>query len=169
MVLLRVDVDESKPERPNLHFCVADTGIGIPTSKQEQIFAPFEQADGSATRRYGGTGLGLAISVRLVNLMEGRMWVESPWMDAGPNGGGPGSAFHFTAQFTLASKTTEQAVIPPVSLVDVPILVVDDNGTNRANLMEMFRTRGMKPRSVDSGSAALETMLAANGMEYRSL
>ncbi len=163
VVLLKVDVDESKPECPILHFCVADTGIGIPPSKQERIFAPFEQADGSTSRRFGGTGLGLAISVKLVKMMEGRIWVESPWIDSKSIGGGPGSAFHFTAQFTLAPKTAEPALVEPVSLIDIPILVVDDNSTNRAILTETFRNRGMKPLSVDSGYAALEALLIAQG------
>jgi two-component system sensor histidine kinase/response regulator len=162
VVLLRVDVDESEPESPHLHFCVADTGIGIPASKQERIFAPFEQADGSTTRRYGGTGLGLAISVKLVKMMEGRIWVESPWIDSASIGGGPGSAFHFTAQFTLAPETKEQVVVEPVSLTDIAVLVVDDNSTNRAILADSFRNRGMRPVSVNSGYAALEALLAAH-------
>ena len=81
VVLLRVTHKESKPEFPVLHFCVADIGIGTPESKQERIFAPFEQADGSTTRRYGGTGLGLAISPELVKLMTGQIWVQSPWAE----------------------------------------------------------------------------------------
>jgi signal transduction histidine kinase/CheY-like chemotaxis protein len=161
VVLLRINVDESEPGSPHLNFCVADTGIGIPMSKQERIFAPFEQADGSTTRRYGGTGLGLAISVKLVKMMEGRIWVESPWVDSESIGGGPGSAFHFTAKFTLAPEVTEQASIEPVPLRDIPILVVDDNSTNRAILTETLRNRGMKPLSVDSGFAALEALLTA--------
>ena len=114
LVLLRVEVDESKPGFLSLHFCVTDTGIGIPISAQERIFAPFEQADGSVTRRHGGTGLGLAISVNLVKMMEGRIWVESPWIDSGSIER-RGSAFHFTAQFTLAPQTTEDLPIEPAS------------------------------------------------------
>ena len=62
-----------------LHFVVADTGGGIPADKQAVIFAPFEQGDASMARRFGGTGLGLAIASKLVGLMQGRIWVESPW------------------------------------------------------------------------------------------
>jgi protein-histidine pros-kinase len=93
---VRVEVDSESSENICLHFSVSDTGIGIPRDKQEVIFQPFSQADGSMTRRYGGTGLGLTISSRLVQLMEGSIWLESE--------PGKGSTFHFRAQFGLASS-----------------------------------------------------------------
>ena len=78
-------------DAPLLHFSVSDTGIGIPADKLEHIFDAFTQADSSTTRRFGGTGLGLAIALRLVELMGGRMWVDSEV--------GRGSTFHFTVPF----------------------------------------------------------------------
>jgi signal transduction histidine kinase len=93
---LRVDVESENSEKIRLHFSVSDTGIGIPRDKQEVIFHPFSQADGSMTRKYGGTGLGLTISARLVQLMEGNIWVVSE--------PGKGSIFHFNAQFGLVAS-----------------------------------------------------------------
>src|SRR6202521_5246983 len=117
-----------------LHFMIADTGIGVPADKQGKIFAPFEQADGSTTRRYGGTGLGLAISVKLVELMKGRIWIESPWISDWRTEGGPGSAFHFTAQ--LEAGTQRVSCPEPVALEGLAVLVVDDNLTSRLILTE---------------------------------
>ena len=88
-VSLRVSVEELT-EKPLLHFEVADTGIGISTEKLAEIFEPFSQADGSLTRRYGGTGLGLTLCSRFVEMMGGRIWVESE--------PGSGSRFHFTVR-----------------------------------------------------------------------
>jgi signal transduction histidine kinase len=92
-VVVTVAVEDSPADKVRLHFQVRDTGIGIPSDKLKLIFAPFTQADNSATRIYGGTGLGLAITSQLVELMGGRIWVESE-LDKG-------STFHFTALLTF--------------------------------------------------------------------
>ena len=107
-----------------LHFVVRDTGIGIPLDKQRLIFEPFTQADGSATRQYGGTGLGLAIVKQLVEMMQGELWLEST-VDQG-------STFHFTIRFGRHTLSEDQPALPDREQVrDLPVLIVDDNTTNR--------------------------------------
>ena len=108
-IRVEVAVEAQDAASMALHFFVADTGIGIPLEKQKIIFAAFEQADGSTTRKYGGTGLGLAISAKLVGLMRGDCWVESPWRDPRTGAEVAGSAFHFTARF---SPGRAPAVVP---------------------------------------------------------
>ncbi|MBI3697100.1 MAG: response regulator, partial [Acidobacteria bacterium] len=131
------------------------TGIGIPSQKQRDIFRPFVQADGSTTRRYGGTGLGLAISSQLVAMMGGRIWVESE--------AGKGSTFHFTAPFALPqSSEARPAPMRVVNIRDLPVLVVDDNATNRRILEEMLTKWEMRPTLADGGEAALAAMERAH-------
>src|ERR1700685_2295711 len=131
-----------------LHFKVKDTGIGVPPEKQGLLFKAFSQADSSTTRKYGGTGLGLAISVRLVQLMAGKMWVESSE--------GKGSTFHFTARFaTAAVKAQPASPALESTLRGLAVLVVDDNHTNRRILCDMTRAWGMLPYATESGALAL--------------
>ncbi len=132
-----------------LHFSVRDSGIGISGEKQRVIFNAFEQADPTAARRFGGSGLGLAISSSLVALMGGRIWVESDGIN--------GSTFHFTSRLSVQQlPRPEHAPTDAAFLRDMPVLVVDDNATNRRILDEMLSTHwGMKPTSVDGGSTAL--------------
>ena len=133
-----------------LHFAVRDTGIGIPPEKLSRLFKAFSQADASTTRKYGGTGLGLAISQRLAALMGGRTWVESTV--------GEGSTFHFTTRLSLQIGPPPSPPVSTIVLKDMPVLVVDDNATNRRILQEMLTAWGMKPTVVESGAAALEAM-----------
>ena len=138
-----------------LHFAVSDTGIGIPSEKQEKIFGAFVQADGSTTRLHGGTGLGLAISSNLVGLMGGRIWVESEPVK--------GSTFHFTARFGgVATSYPSHAPYEVGDLTDLPVLVVDDNATNRKILMETLKRWGASPMEAASGFQALEIFRAAS-------
>jgi PAS domain S-box-containing protein len=138
-----------------LHFAVRDTGTGIPTDKQQLIFQPFTQADGSTTRKYGGTGLGLTISSRLVEAMGGRLGVESV--------PGQGSTFHFTARFGRSKEPLSACPpAPPVELRDRPVLVVDDNATNRYILQELLTGWHLRPTVVDSGAAALAAVAEAD-------
>jgi signal transduction histidine kinase/DNA-binding response OmpR family regulator len=135
-----------------LHFSVRDTGIGIPKDKQAAIFDSFTQADSSVTRHYGGTGLGLAISRRLVELMGGRIWVESE--------PGQGSTFHFTAKMAVRPGARKPEV-QPEAFYGLRTLVVDDSAANRQILEEMLRNWRMAPISAGSGRAALAEMKAA--------
>ncbi|MDD3925212.1 MAG: PAS domain S-box protein [bacterium] len=144
-IVVSVQVEEQSDEQTTLHFCVSDTGIGIPEDKQSLIFEAFTQADASNTRRYGGTGLGLAISTRLVGLMNGRIWVESE--------AGKGSKFHFTAVFTKAR--IDQAQLTGLKLDGLSVLVVDDNPTNLRILKEMLERWHMQPDMASSGSEAI--------------
>ena len=124
-----------------------DTGIGIAPDKQQSIFSPFIQADGSTTRRFGGTGLGLTISSQLVELMGGRLWVESTE--------GQGSTFHFTVNLRRAA--TAVAAAPAIdwgTLQGMRALIVDDNATNRRILAEMLGNWGLQPATVDGATAA---------------
>jgi len=128
-----------------VHFEVADTGIGIPFEKQARIFAAFEQADGSTTRKYGGTGLGLAISSQLIAMMGGRIWVESEV--------GLGSRFHVTA----ALPETGEAIAgdAPLDLTKHHVLIVDDNATNRRILNDVLLQWGAHCTLAASGPDAL--------------
>ncbi|HEX7375997.1 MAG TPA: response regulator, partial [Pirellulales bacterium] len=153
----RDDADFSVAASPDvlLHLAVRDTGIGISPDKREAIFAPFVQADGSTTRRYGGTGLGLAISARLVELMGGRIWVESE--------PGRGSVFHFTSRLAVAESPVMSApAVAPKDLEDLPVLVVDDNATNRRILEEMLANWHMRPTVAASAGEALLELERAN-------
>jgi CheY-like chemotaxis protein len=134
-----------------LHFSVRDTGIGIPPDKRRLIFEAFAQADASTTRKYGGTGLGLAICSQLVHMMGGRIWVESEV--------GQGSAFHFTARFGRAKgPVARPPAAQPVQLYGLPVLVVDDNATNRRILEEVLRNWGLRAAAVGGGPAALAAL-----------
>jgi CheY-like chemotaxis protein/anti-sigma regulatory factor (Ser/Thr protein kinase) len=139
----------------HLHFQVRDTGIGIPAAKQALIFEEFAQADSSTTRRYGGTGLGLAISQRLVQLMGGRIWVESEE--------GAGSVFHFTVTLQPSEGKAAPASAGLAALKGVRALVVDDNRTNGRILEVMLSKWGIVSSFVTDGASGLEIMSAAAG------
>jgi len=150
-VVVRVKQHEATDSQVVLQFSVSDTGCGIPRQKLEIIFDAFAQADGSVTRKHGGTGLGLAISRQLVEMMGGRLWVESQ--------PGHGSTFYFTVRLELqprASSCPEAA--PGTELGGLAVLVVDDNATSRHILQEMLAGWQMSPTCVADGQAALEAL-----------
>jgi two-component system, sensor histidine kinase and response regulator len=149
-VTLQVALHSEEADTAWLHFSIRDTGIGISSDKQATIFESFTQADGSTARRYGGTGLGLSISRRLVEMMGGRIWVEST--------PGEGSTFHFTAPFKVVRTLQQVASAREARLLDVPVLVVDDNATNRKILEQMLRVWRMKPVLAESAWVALSRL-----------
>jgi CheY-like chemotaxis protein len=158
-VALDIGVDQQANGEIELHFAVRDTGIGIAADKLDKIFDAFAQADSSTTRKFGGTGLGLAISRRLVNRMGGRLWVESQI--------GVGSIFHFTVRLGLAPEALLPA--PSIDVEGMPVLVADDNATNRQWLEELLLSWRMRPTLVADGQAALAAVRKANaaGTPYR--
>ena len=149
-VLVQAQVESRHDQKVQMHFSVRDTGIGIPPEKQQVIFEAFSQADSSTTRRYGGTGLGLAISAQLVELMGGTISVESE--------PGLGSTFHFTAWLDVEEAGAEEASGRWHSMTDLPVLIVDDNATNRRILEEVFSNWRMRPVAVEGGRAALAAL-----------
>jgi PAS domain S-box-containing protein len=147
-ILVNVELESISPDTACVHFSVRDTGVGIPAEHQKKIFEAFSQADQSMTRKYGGTGLGLTICSRLVEMMSGRIWVVSQ--------AGQGSTFHFTADLGVQTLVSEQAKpIHPTLLRDLPVLIVDDNFTNRQVLSGIVTQWGMLPTAVEGGRAAL--------------
>jgi signal transduction histidine kinase/CheY-like chemotaxis protein len=149
-VAVGVSIESQVDDCVHLHFTVRDTGPGVSPEKQAIIFEAFRQADSSMSRQYGGTGLGLAISSHLIELMKGRIWLDSEV--------GKGSTFHFIAVFPLQEDVPIVPSVEVVSLYGLRVLVVDDNATNRLILAEILKSRRMNPTAVDSGKAALAEM-----------
>ena len=144
-------VEEGLPDAVCLRLWVRDTGIGIAPEKQERIFDSFSQVDSSTSRRFGGSGLGLAISQQLVELMGGRIWVESEE--------GKGSTFYCTIRLRRGTPETKRTDL--VSLRGIKVLVVDDHATNRRILEEILKSWAMEVELVESGSAAIAALEAA--------
>jgi signal transduction histidine kinase/CheY-like chemotaxis protein len=154
-IVVKVDLErEENKNEALLHFKVTDTGIGIPEDKQGLLFQAFTQADASTTRKYGGTGLGLAICARLVGLMNGKIWVESK-----PN---QGSIFHFTARFTRTEQAQDTPSVNAETLKGIPLLIVDDNQTNRGILIGLATRWGIKATAVADAEAGLAAIRLAH-------
>jgi signal transduction histidine kinase/CheY-like chemotaxis protein len=149
-ILVQVQVESKTDETFTLHYFVSDSGIGISKDKQTAIFEPFKQADGSTTRRFGGTGLGLSISSTLVEMMGGRIWVESAPLE--------GSTFHFTVVLGTTDARPEAMAL---ELAGIRVLIVDDNAVNRRVLHDLLLRWKMAPTAVDSGSAAMRALADA--------
>ncbi len=155
-VVVNVEATGEHEKEVELHITVSDTGIGIAEDKQAMIFDVFSQADGSNTRKYGGTGLGLAISRQLVELMGGHIWVESHL--------GEGSTFHFTVNFRK-QDSTNHTITRPLMTDDwqgLPVLVIDDNATNRLILRELLNGFGFEVTEAGDGLKGLQVLKKAS-------
>lgn len=172
-------IETNNGEGPELllHFSVSDSGIGVSPDKQQTIFEAFVQADNSTTRKYGGSGLGLSISSRLVELMGGKIWLESPSNSEFPGAapvekkgdctlyraasafGGPGSTFHFQVPLKVAGPKSELLHIPAVGRLEgMPVLLVDENLTSRKILEEQLNRWGLGSIAVKSEEQAFDVL-----------
>ena len=149
-IVVSAELEDENAEQVSLRFSVRDTGIGIPKEKHKAIFEAFNQADNSDTRVYGGTGLGLTISAQLVSMMKGRIWVESAV--------GAGSKFFFTVVMQKQKDAAVRASARAFSLQGLPLLIVDDNSTNRRYLEEVAACWQMTPASLDNANEALQSI-----------
>jgi signal transduction histidine kinase/CheY-like chemotaxis protein len=150
---LGINVESRTAENVRLRFAIRDTGIGIPLDRQRDIFQPFSQADSSTSRKFGGTGLGLTISARLVEMMGGKIWVDSH--------GGQGSCFQFTLTAGIAPATALEPSRPR-ELQGLPVLVVDDNAANRLILGKMLENWRMRAVLASGAPEALQKLEGAS-------
>jgi signal transduction histidine kinase/CheY-like chemotaxis protein len=154
-VTIEATVQNETEDKLEIHFSVSDTGIGIPATRKNRLFKSFSQIDSSTTREFGGTGLGLAISKRLVEMMDGKIDVESAE--------GKGSTFWFTAQLgKLPAEKQRQKPIPvPVEIQGKRILAVDDNATNRKILQAYLSSWQCESAVAENGPQAIEMLIQA--------
>ena len=159
-IVVTVAEAESMLDRVNLKFSVRDSGIGMTPGQTARLFQAFSQADTSTTRKYGGTGLGLSISQKLVELMDGNIWVVSDY--------GKGSTFYFTAWFGIGSGETRRRLLTP-DIAGIKVLVVDDNPQAREILCDSLKGLALRPKSVSSGEDAMLELAAADSQDNYQL
>ncbi len=155
-ICLNIDLLERTGEKVQLKFSVRDTGMGMTREQSAKLFQPFTQADMSTTRKHGGTGLGLTICRRLVELMGGRVWLESE--------PGVGSTFYFTVWLGVGSATISRKVVPE-KLSRLRVLVVDDNSAAREILLEPLNTFAHRVDVAASGKEALAAIQQQDATE----
>jgi two-component system, sensor histidine kinase and response regulator len=155
-VVLVVSVDQATEHSVYLRFDIRDTGIGVPPDKQQAIFQAFSQADVSTTRRFGGTGLGLAISARLVQLMDGKIWLDST--------PGVGSVFSFTGRFGVDASAATQAA--PTRFGGRRALIIEDNESVGRHLVELLDRLGVQASLSADGAAAVAAIERSRAMDF---
>ncbi|OAN50555.1 PAS domain S-box protein [Magnetospirillum moscoviense] len=156
-IIVGAEMVNRADDRVTLHFWVHDSGIGMTPEQCGKMFQSFSQADSSTTRKYGGTGLGLAISKNLVEMMNGRIWVESE--------AGKGSTFHFEVHLGVQSQPAPRRTFRPDELKGLRVLVVDDNASAREILSVMAKGFGLEVDAAWDGRQALDMIAAANKRE----
>jgi PAS domain S-box-containing protein len=159
-IAVSAEVHSTSDQKLVVHFQVRDTGVGIPADKLTYIFQPFSQADSSTTRKYGGTGLGLTISARIVEMMHGRMWVESE--------PGQGSTFHFTAEFAASGAPAPGSETDSEKLNEMPTVAVD--GASPAGTQATSSAPESSPQpEILAGQRGLRILLAEDNAINRRL
>jgi two-component system sensor histidine kinase/response regulator len=158
-IVIRAEPINETENEVTVHFSVQDTGIGIPVERQAAVFERFTQADGSTTRTYGGTGLGLTISKQLVEVMGGKIGLESK--------PGVGTTFWFDIKFEKLplqkrGDTGPLTLMGPVNLTQARVLIIDDNQTNRMVLTKNVEALGSRVDAVASGAKGIETLRNAH-------
>jgi len=152
-VSITARLEQETDEKVSMRFAVSDTGIGISPEQQDRLFKSFSQVDASTSRKYGGTGLGLAICKQLVELMGGKIAVESQE--------GKGSTFYFTIVLEKAPDTVQHESVNPENINGMRILAVDDNKTNREILLRYLGSWGCRVTAVPSATEAMKVLRAA--------
>jgi two-component system, sensor histidine kinase and response regulator len=151
-IILGIEVKELKDESVSMQFSVEDTGVGINLVQSEKLFQAFSQADDSVTRKYGGTGLGLSICKHLVSMMGGEIWFESEQ--------DKGSTFFFSMSFPIKEKQTEFNYKLPTEINNKNVLIIDDNKSSSAILINILKPYGLNPVAVSSGEEAIDKIKA---------
>ncbi len=154
-VVLKVEVNKQISSQISLHFMVEDSGIGIPKDKLEKIFESFTQADGSTTRKFGGTGLGTSISKMLIELMGGKIWVESPNPNFAWSEETPGSIFHFVLPFKI-DKNQAPDELKADKFKNIKTLIVDNHKTNVLLLKKTLNNWGIISSNVNDEKSAID-------------
>ncbi|MCG2576798.1 response regulator [Dechloromonas sp. XY25] len=155
-VVIRVEVDQRTEHSVFLRFSIRDTGMGVPADKQQAIFEAFSQADVSTTRRFGGTGLGLAICARLVQLMDGKIWLESVPAQ--------GSIFSFTGRFGVEAALAEHSGVAPYQ--GRRALIIDDNATVGRYLVHLLEQLGVQASLSADGATAVAAIERSRGVDF---